>query len=92
MLLCEPNVSEGRDAERIGRFVAALRRPGVELLHRSHDPDHHRLVLAYRGAPEAVLASTKALAEAVLEAIDLREHRGEHPRIGALDVVPFVRG
>ncbi len=75
------------------RFRAAVEgTPGVELLHRSADPDHHRMVLAYRGLPEAVLRATSALAAAVYAEVDLRRHRGEHPRIGALDVVPFVRG
>lgn len=91
LLLCEPNVSEGRDRARMDRFAGAVTgTPGVELLHRSADPDHHRMVLAYRGAPDAVLAATKALAERVFEEIDLASHRGVHPRLGALDVVPFV--
>lgn len=91
MLLCEPNVSEGRDAET-RRSLADLVRgtPGVRLIHVSSDPDHNRMVLAYVGAPAAVLEATTALASGVLERIDLREHAGEHPRVGALDVVPFV--
>ena len=86
-------MSEGRDPRRMARFAAAVDETrGVELLHRSADPDHHRMVLAYRGAPEAVVRATSALAAAVYAEVDLRRHRGEHPRIGALDVVPFVRG
>lgn len=86
-------MSEGRDPHRMDRFRAAVAEtPGVELLHRSADPDHHRMVLAYRGLPEAVLRATSALAAAVYAEVDLRRHRGEHPRIGALDVVPFIRG
>lgn len=74
-------------------FAAAVEEsPGVELIHRSADPDHHRMVLAYRGAPDAVVRATSALAAAVYAEVDLRRHRGQHPRIGALDVVPFVRG
>ncbi|MCG8468262.1 MAG: glutamate formimidoyltransferase [Gemmatimonadetes bacterium] len=91
MLLCEPNLSEGRDDERIGRLVGAIEGADVELLHASSDPDHHRLVLAYRGDPLSVLAASVALAERAIAEIDLREHRGAHPRVGALDVVPFVR-
>lgn len=64
----------------------------MELLHRSADPDHHRMVLAYRGAPPIVVQATTALAAAVYAEVDLRRHRGRHPRIGSLDVVPFVLG
>ena len=92
-LLCEPNISEGRDERRMARFAASVAEAdGVELIHRSSDPDHHRMVLAYRGSLEAVGAATKALAAAVYETLDLRRHQGAHPRLGALDVVPFVRG
>lgn len=90
-LLCEPNVSEGRDPGRMERLVGAVTSTeGVRLLHRSSDPDHHRLVLAYTGAPAAVVEATRRLAARAFEEIDLRAHRGVHPRIGALDVVPFV--
>lgn len=92
MLLCEPNISEGRDPDRISRLVESVRASsGVELLHASADPDHHRLVLAYRGEPDAVMRATVALAEVAFSEIDLRTHVGVHPRVGALDVVPFVR-
>ena len=92
MLLCEPNIYEGRDEGRIDRFVGAvIETPGIEFLHRSSDPDHHRTVLAYRGDCESVLKATTSLATSVFAEIDLRDHRGEHPRVGALDVVPFVR-
>ena len=92
MLLCEPNICEGRDQERIDRFARAVRRtPGVEFLHRSSDPDHHRTVLAYRGDRDSVVQASTALAAAVFAEVDLTRHRGEHPRVGSLDVVPFVR-
>ena len=92
-LLCEPNVSEGRDAARMDRFATAVAARGdIELVHRSADPDHHRMVLAYLGEPDAVVAATVALASEVYGTVDLRSHGGVHPRIGALDVVPFVRG
>ncbi len=91
MLLCEPNVSEGRDPDRISRLVeSVVRTAGVDLLHRSADPDHHRLVLGYSGSADAVLSATVALAEVAFEEIDVRVHEGVHPRLGALDVVPFV--
>ena len=92
-LLCEPNVSEGRDAARMNRFAAAVAATAdVELVHRSADPDHHRMVLAYLGDPGGVVEASIALASEVYAALDLGRHRGAHPRIGALDVVPFVRG
>ncbi len=91
MLLCEPNISEGRDAARMDRFAAAVAStPGIALLHRSADPDHHRMVLAYVGEAEAILAATRGLAAEVFAHVDLREHAGAHPRTGALDVVPLV--
>ena len=75
------------------RFAAAVAATaGVELVHRSADPDHHRMVLAYLGPAGAVVEASIALASEVYGALDLRRHRGAHPRIGALDVVPFVRG
>lgn len=77
----------------MARFAAAVEETrDVELLHTSADPDHHRMVLAYRGTPDAVVRATSALAAAVYAEVDLGRHRGRHPRIGALDVVPFVRG
>ncbi len=91
ILLCEPNISEGRDPGRIQAFRRVVEEtPGVRLLHASADPDHHRMVLAYVGGPADVVAATDRLAERVFAVVDLREHRGQHPRLGALDVVPFV--
>ena len=89
-LLCEPNVSEGRDPDRIRRLADSLSEAPVDLVHCSADPDHNRMVLAYRGEPDHVVAATVALARAAFEEIDLRLHEGRHPRVGALDVVPFV--
>ena len=77
----------------MSRFAAAVAgTAGVDLIHRSADADHHRMVLAYLGPPAAVVEASAALAAAVFEAVDLRGHAGVHPRIGALDVVPFVPG
>ena len=88
---CVPNVSEGRDPARLARVAAAVRAtPGVTLADVHADPDHHRSVFTFLGEPATVAAGAGALAEAVLAEIDMREHRGIHPRIGALDVLPFV--
>lgn len=91
VLMCEANVSEGRRTEVVEGFVAAVRSvDGVSIADWSADADHHRAVITFVGAPERVLEAAKALAEAVLEMVDMREHAGEHPRQGALDVVPFI--
>lgn len=90
-LLCVPNVSEGREPDVVDALEAGIRSVGsVRLIHRSSDPDHHRSVFAYLGPPEAVLEATRALAARTFELVDMRRHEGEHPRLGALDVVPFV--
>lgn len=88
---CVPNVSEGRDRAVVERLAAAVRSvAGVRLMNVHMDPDHHRSVLSFLGPPAAVEVAALALAAAVVDAIDMRGHRGAHPRIGALDVVPFV--
>ena len=88
---CVPNVSEGRDAARLARFAAAVRAtPGVTLADVHADPDHHRAVFTFLGEPAAVAAAALRLADVVLSEIDMRGHHGIHPRIGALDVLPFV--
>jgi glutamate formiminotransferase len=89
--MCIPNISEGRNPEKVERVVDELRRiEGVKILNYSSDPDHHRSVLTYLGEPEPVLEASKAMAAQALELIDMTEHQGVHPRIGAVDVVPFV--
>lgn len=91
ILLCEPNISEGRDRALIEQVAGAVRSvPGVKLLDYSSDPDHNRAVFTYLGEPEAVLEATQRLAVVALELIDMAQHHGSHPRQGALDVVPFV--
>ena len=88
---CVPNISEGRDASRLARLAAAVTAtPGVRLADVHADPDHHRSVFTVLGPPVAVVAAALALADAVVAEIDMREHHGIHPRIGALDVLPFV--
>jgi glutamate formiminotransferase len=89
-LECVPNVSEGRRPEVVARLAAAVDRPGVRLLNVSSDPDHHRTVFTLAGTAESLHAALLALYEEALAAIDLTRHRGVHPRIGAVDVVPFV--
>jgi glutamate formiminotransferase len=91
LLECVPNVSEGRDAAALARFAEAIRAvPGARLLDVHADPDHHRSVFTFCGTPESVEGAALALAAVVFEAVDMRGHRGMHPRLGALDVVPFV--
>ena len=88
---CVPNVSEGRDQARLARLAAAVTAtPGVTLAGVHADPDHHRSVFTFLGPPAAVAAAALALADAVVAEVDMREHHGIHPRIGALDVLPFV--
>ena len=91
VLMCVPNVSEGRDQATIDRLAALVReQPGVKLIDLSSDADHNRSVFSYLGGIEDVLAATKVFAVAVLEAVDMTAHHGSHPRHGALDTVPFI--
>lgn len=85
-----PNLSEGRDPAAIAALVAAADRPGVRRLDVSSDPDHHRTVLTLAGEPAPLVEALVALYAEAVERIDLGRHRGVHPRIGAVDVVPFV--
>ncbi|HXU91669.1 MAG TPA: glutamate formimidoyltransferase [Methylomirabilota bacterium] len=88
---CVANVSEGRDARVLAALASAIRAvPGAHLADVHSDPDHHRSVFTILGAPTVVEAAALVLAEAALSRIDMREHHGLHPRLGALDVVPFV--
>lgn len=91
LLECVPNVSEGRDRGVVDRIAAAVRGvPGARLVDIHADPDHHRSVYTFLGPPAAVERAALALAAAALDAVDMRQHRGVHPRIGALDVLPFI--
>jgi glutamate formiminotransferase len=85
-----PNLSEGRDAATIDAAVAAVEAAGARVLNRSSDSIHHRSVLTIVGDAARVLAAAVELAGVALERIDLHGHSGVHPRIGALDVLPFV--
>jgi glutamate formiminotransferase len=86
-----PNFSEGRRLEVVDRLaLAAAAVPGAHLLDRTSDASHNRSVLTLAGEPAAVADVLAAMIAIAIEAIDLEQHRGEHPRIGAVDVVPFV--
>jgi glutamate formiminotransferase len=87
---CIPNVSEGRRPDVIERFVHELRRAGVRVLDYSSDASHNRSVLTLAGDAASLKQGVLALFAAAIEEIDLRSHRGEHPRLGAVDVVPVV--
>ncbi len=88
---CVPNFSEGREAKVVEQIVEAIESvEGVSVLDRQMDPDHHRSVVTFAAEPEqAGEAAVRAVARAA-DLIDLNRHRGEHPRIGACDVAPFV--
>jgi glutamate formiminotransferase len=89
---CVPNVSEGRRPEVVDEIVAAFAGadPEVLVLDRSSDPDHHRSVITLMGPGPALVEAAVAGARACARLIDLNHHRGVHPRMGALDVLPFV--
>jgi len=85
-----PNFSEGRDLETVRRLVDTIASFDVDVLDWSADVDHNRSVVTYIGDPGAVEAAALAAARVAMEHIDLRNHQGVHPRVGALDVMPFV--
>ena len=88
MLECVPNASEGRDASAVAALAAAC---GPALLDVHRDPDHHRSVFTLAGpGPTDAAVAVRSLARAIAERCDVRRHAGVHPRLGALDVVPFV--
>jgi glutamate formiminotransferase len=90
LIECVPNVSEGRRADIIASFAAAIAAPDIHFLDRSSDPSHNRSVFTFAGEPVALRDAVLRLFAAAIESIDLRAHEGAHPRIGAVDVVPFV--
>jgi len=91
IIQCVPNFSEGRDLEKIEKIVDTFRaKEGVKLLDYSSDKDHNRCVVTVIGEPEAL---KNAVVEAVVKAvelIDMTKHSGQHPRMGAVDVIPFI--
>src|SRR6266571_2124506 len=87
---CVPNFSEGRDRSRVDGIVEAMKLPGVYLLDREMDADHNRCVITLVGDREAIAeAAIRGVGKAA-ELIDLTQHQGAHPRLGAADVVPFI--
>src|SRR5688572_227988 len=91
LIECIPNVSEARRPEVIDQIAATITSvEGARLLDRSSDLDHNRTVLTFAGPPEAVEEAAFRAIQTASELIDLNNHTGEHPRIGATDVVPFV--
>src|ERR1041385_333376 len=86
-----PNFSEGRDRARMDAIVAKMSAVrGVRVLDLEMDPGHHRAVVTLAGEPEAVADAAFRGVQAAAQSIDLNAHRGEHPRMGACDVLPFV--
>jgi glutamate formiminotransferase len=91
ILECVPNFSEGKDRKKIDAIADALQKTGgVRLLDICVDPDHNRTVFTFIGVPEAIENGAAAACDKALEGIDMREQQGVHPRIGAVDVVPFI--
>ena len=88
---CVPNFSEGRNQTTVRALVHAVESvPGVWLLDQTMDRDHHRSVLSFAGEPDAVVEAAFRAIRVATDLIDLRKHKGVHPRVGATDVVPFV--
>ncbi|MBI5367451.1 MAG: glutamate formimidoyltransferase [Planctomycetes bacterium] len=88
---CVPNFSEGRKSEVVAQLAAAIGSvPGVKVLDEQMDLDHNRSVITFIGAPAAALSAALRGAELAISLIDMTHHTGAHPRIGAVDVVPFV--
>lgn len=87
---CVPNFSEGRDPKFLQELDAVLKKFPVKVLDLSLDKDHNRAVATFLGEPEAVEAAAMAATSRAVELIDMRRHTGSHPRMGAVDVVPFI--
>jgi glutamate formiminotransferase len=90
LIECVPNVSEGRNPAVVGELADAVASGGCRVLDLHLDADHNRSVLTFVGTEDALFAGVLALAKAAVPRIDLRRQRGVHPRMGAVDVVPFV--
>ena len=88
---CVPNFSEGRDLQKIDEIISPFRaKAGVKLLDYSNDEDHNRLVVTVVGEPDALKEAVIEAIGIAVELIDLNHHQGQHPRMGAVDVVPFI--
>lgn len=88
---CVPNFSEGRRKEVVDRIVYSIRSvPGIKVLDVEMDSDHNRSVVTFTGSKDSVQEAAFRGARAAVELIDLNKHKGQHPRMGALDVLPFI--
>jgi glutamate formiminotransferase len=88
---CVPNFSEGRNSKVVDKIVEEIKKvDGVSLLDRESDPDHNRSVITFLGEPKYVKKAAFDATAKATELIDMNKHKGEHPRIGATDVIPFV--
>lgn len=87
---CVPNISEGKRKEVISEVLKNLQETGVKILDYSSDPDHNRTVITFVGDKETVKRGALQVARDAVRLIDLRVHRGTHPRMGAVDVIPFI--
>ena len=87
---CVPNISEGRRREVVEDVAAAVAGPGRQVIDLSLDSDHNRSVITIVGEPDGLAEGVLSLVRRAVERIDLREHHGEHPRMGAVDVIPFI--
>ncbi len=88
---CVPNFSEGRNLEEVEQIVSIFRaKEGIKLLDYSNDVDHNRMVITAIGTPEAMKNAVVEAIGMALNMIDLTKHTGQHPRMGAVDVVPFI--
>jgi len=86
-----PNYSEGTDGNKIEQIVSEIKNtPKTRIVDIQYDSDYNRAVITFVGTPEAVLSANIAAAKKAIELIDMNKHKGQHPRIGAIDVVPFV--
>ena len=91
LLECVPNYSEGRDAAKVEKIVDCFRgKKGVKLLDYSSDADHNRTVVTVIGEPQGLRAAVVESVGVALQIIDMTKHRGQHPRMGAVDVIPFI--
>ncbi|MDR0292521.1 MAG: glutamate formimidoyltransferase [Elusimicrobium sp.] len=90
LIECVPNISEGRDKNKIDRIVRAAQNCGVKILNVDAGLDANRTVITFAGAPEKVFDAAFALVQKSCELIDMRAHNGTHPRLGAADVCPFI--
>ena len=88
---CVPNISEGRDLVKIEKIVSTARKvEGCSVLGVEPDADYNRTVITIAGSPKSVQEAAYNLIQSAIENIDMSKHKGEHPRLGVVDVCPFV--